>query len=283
MKVSLYLNDYFVKYNAAQKSKDEVSNLKIGYVEGVYNPDDLFILRGEPTYRDDLHKIFKIFKNKNYILTTQGFDVDKLISYEDTIPYISFHWDGFFNDTIKASPGLTYNMIRCLEALKHKKTIFRISYTINPFNSDSLDADIAIMRKLLSSYPNMKQPYFMLYQSGTYYSQDKQTWTYFAPHQAAKLNAAGLLTQKNLQYLTRWLKREPYFCTSIKDEAVVMPDATLRVCQSFQLSNALGWLNDKNLKQIMESSEDTFNNLRKCPFREQCWLAYNYKENKRSE
>jgi MoaA/NifB/PqqE/SkfB family radical SAM enzyme len=278
MKIDIYLNDYFVKYNSAQKT--EVENLRIGFVEGIYNPDDLFILRGEPTYREDLHKILRIFKNKNYILTTQGFNIQSLIDFDDTIPYLSFHWDGFLNDSIKQSPGLTYNMIRCIEALKHKNMKFRIAYTISPYNINSLDADIAILRSLLSSYSKMKQPYFMIYQEGQYYSQSDYTWTWFGKEHLEKINKSGLCTVKNFNYLSNWVNGNISPCTSIQSEATVMPDATLRACQSYQSNCFLGSLKEKNIPTIFKDSESIFKSLEKCSFRKKCWLAYHNKEEK---
>lgn len=277
MKINIYLNNWFVKYNAAQKTKNEVENLKIGFIESIYNSNDLFILRGEPTFRDDLYDILKIFKNKNYILTTNCFEPEKLILFNETIPYISFHWDGFYNDIIKGGSGFTYNMFRCLESLSHKKTIFRIAYTISNFNLNYLDVDILTLRKMMETYPTMKQPYFILYQEGEYFNQNNFIWNSFNKIHLDKLNKSGLLTQKNFNYLSDWLNKKPYVCTSIKEEAVIMPDASMRLCQSHQIKKELGSLREKNIKQIFTDSTSLFKEMEHCPFCEKCWLAYNRK------
>ena len=80
MKIDVYLNNFFIKYNSMQKEKNKLTNLKLGFLNGTYNKDDLFILRGEPGFRDDLKSVLNIFKKKNYILTTHGYNFNTILS-----------------------------------------------------------------------------------------------------------------------------------------------------------------------------------------------------------
>lgn len=277
MKISLFLNDYFVSYN--KPSLISQQQLDRGIIQSLYNEQDLFILRGEPTLRPDFKQILDIFKNKNYILTTHLEDVDKLLSYDRTIPYLSIYWDGFLNDTIRGRKPYTTNLIYLLNAFKSKNTIQRLSYTISQYNISFLDIDALTMQKFLSLYPKMKQPYFNIYQKGYYYNNEQFTWPPLSRDHISLLNKHGILTQKNLDYLLRWITKEDYQCTSVENEITIMPDATVRLCQSHRIVESLGSLKEKSLSQILEENKENIQKAKLCPLREQCWFAHHNKDN----
>ncbi len=278
MKINVYCNDYFMAYNQAQPNQN-IKNLRTGFIKGIYNKDDLFILRGEPTLHYDFSDVLDTFKNKNYILTTHGNDIEKITSYEKSIPYISFNWDGFANDIIKGYKPLTSNIMKALQFLQSKNTTTRIAYTISPYNIKWLQADLIIMRKMMDSFPNMKQPYFMLYQQGTYYSQENFAWTNLTSENIDMINKSGLLTEKNKNYLFGWFKQKEYNCVSPRNELVIMPDASVRLCQSIRMNEVVGNLNDMNLQQIIEHTEDVRSSTINCQHKSTCWFACNYKDN----
>ena len=108
-----------------------------------------FILRGEPTLRPDFKQILDIFKEKkNYILTTSLEDIDKILDYDRTIPYITINWDGMLNDNIKGRKPYTSNMIHLFNSFKSKNTIQRINYTISQYNLAFLDVDAKATEKI---------------------------------------------------------------------------------------------------------------------------------------
>lgn len=279
MKVDIYCNDYFMRYGKAQMTKDDITNMRSGYITGIINDNDTFILRGEPTWHYDFDHLLSSFTNKNYILTTHGNNVDAIINYSGTIPYVSFQWDGIMNDSIKGYNSYTKEIFRALSFLAGKSTITRIGYTISPYNVKWINADMAILRNMLSIYPNMKQPYIMLYQQGTYYSQSDFTWTNITKENIVNMNKLGILTEKNMSYLLAWLNHTDFQCTSPQEEIVVMNDATVRICQSYQFNNILGDLNKNNLADIISSSSEVRCSMANCEYKAQCWCAFHYKDN----
>jgi MoaA/NifB/PqqE/SkfB family radical SAM enzyme len=140
MKITLFLNDYFVNYNKPPlKSKQELDR---NIIQQLYNEDDTFILRGEPTLRHDFNQVLDIFNKKNYILTTHLYDIDKILQYKKNIPYISMNWDGIINDSIREKKPYTADLIKLLHFFKSKKTIQRINYTISNHNLAFFDIDV---------------------------------------------------------------------------------------------------------------------------------------------
>lgn len=276
MKINIYCNDYFITYN--QKQKTEIKNLRTGYIKGVSNKEDYFILKGEPTLHYDFNAILDSF-DKNYILTTHGNSYEKIIEYPGTIPYISFHWDGFNNDLIKGHDRLTLNIMECLQFLQSKPTVTRIAYTISPHNIKWLSADLVIMKKMMEQYPNMKQPYFMLYQEGEYYNQKNFVWTNITKEQIDLINKTGLLTENNKNYLFAWLKHQDYPCISPQKNITVLPDATVRMCQSYRMKEIIGDLNNNNLSEIISSTIEKRKEMQNCEYKYTCWFACHYKEN----
>jgi len=278
MKIDIYCNDYFMRYNAAQLDKDSLKQLRSGYIRGIVNEEDMFILRGEPAFHYDFKYILDSFKKQNYILTTHGNNADAIISYDRKIPYISFNWDGFINDSIKGHKPLTSEITRTLQYLNSTDTVVRIAYTISPFNIKWLATDAVVLRKMMDAYPKMKQPYFMLYQEGTYYSQDEFTWTSISYEDVNNLNKLGLLTEKNLSYLLSWINRKDYQCTAPINDVVIMSDATVRTCQSYRMSEVLGSLDVNNLPDIISQTKEKRSSLINCEYKERCWFACNLKD-----
>lgn len=277
MKVNIYCNDYFMKYNKAQV--DSVVNLRSGFIRGVANETDTFILRGEPTLHYDFNHILSSFSKNNYILTTHGNNADAIINCDRRIPYVSFNWDGFLNDNIKGHRPLTSEIMRTLQYLRSKDTIVRIAYTISPFNVKWLSTDAVILKKMMDMFPNMKQPYFMLYQEGTYYSQPDFTWTSITKEDLASLNRLGVLTKKNFDYLLAWINHKEYQCIAPQNDITIMNDATVRMCQSYQMNKIIGNLNDNNLQEIIASSLEERKKMINCEYKDKCWFACHLKDN----
>ena len=277
MKISLFLNDYYVNYN--KKPLLSQQQLDRNIIQQVYNEEDLFILRGEPTLRPDMKQILDIFKNKkNYILTTHLEDVDKILGYERTIPYISVNWDGFLNDNMRGRKPYTTNMIHLFNSMRSKKTILRVNYTISQHNIAYIDADARIMKRFLSIYPKMKQPYFNVYQKGLYYNNEQFTWPPVGRETVKMLNNEGVLTQKNFEYLLRWITKQDYQCSAVEGEVTILPDATVRLCQSHRIVDMLGDLKEKSLSEILEGNREKIQKAKTCPLREQCWFAHHNKD-----
>ena len=224
MKISLFLNDYFVNYN--KKPTISKQQLDRNIIQELYNDKDLFILRGEPTLRPDFKQILDIFKDKkNYILTTHLEDIQKILDYDRTIPYISIIWDGILNDNIRGRKSYTSDMIHLFNFFKSKKTIQRINYTISQYNSNFVDIDAKIIKRFMTIYPKLKQPYYSIYQKGYYYNNKDFTWPPFGKEQLIMLNQEGVLTQKNFNYLSQWIKKSHHQCTAIQNEITILPDA----------------------------------------------------------
>lgn len=278
MKFDVYCNDYFMRYNKAQLDKDSLKQLRTGYIRGIANETDTFILRGEPTLHYEFKAVLDSFKKQNYILTTHGNNADAIISYDRKIPYVSFNWDGFMNDSIKGNKPLTSEIMRTLQYLRGSETVVRMAYTISPFNVKWLATDAAVLRKMLDSFPKMKQPYFMLYQEGTYYCQDDFAWTSVSYDDVNNLNKLGLLTEKNLKYLLVWINRKEYQCTAPSESVTIMPDATVRTCQSYKMAEVLGSLQANNLPDILNNSADTRSASINCEYKERCWFACGMKD-----
>lgn len=280
MKIDIYLNDYFNKYNNPIKSTDSYQQLDFSTIKKIYNYDDLFILRGEPTIYPYLYQVLDLFKDsKNYILTTEATQIESLINYRQQIPYISISYDGYMNDEIRGHRGLTLNIISLLKHLSETSTTTRFCYTINPSNLEWIQIDIKILQKFVSTYSNMKAPYFSIYQKSVIFGEPNFVWTPLSKEVIDQLNASGLLTQKNLTYLRSWFNKAEYSCTSPQEEIVVMPDSTVRLCQSLRSSEVLGNLQTQQLSDILTSSQQIRKDAENCPFKYQCWLAYHHKDN----
>ena len=275
MKISIYINDRFVVY---RKIKNSFNNIDVDIVKKIYDEDDLFILRGEPTLHPEFHDVLNIFK-KNYVLTTDCCDLEALKSYKKKIPYVSFSYDGFLNDSLRVNKELTWNIMRGLEYFTSKKTETRLSYTISPYNLSWLQTDIMILKRLMAEFPKMKQPYFMLYQEGTVFQQKKFSWPGLSKTYIDLMNRSGLLTQKNLDYLLAWHNKKNYRCISPQNELIIMPDNTVRLCQSIRMHEVLGDLNNNTLDEIKDSSKDIRKKAEECQFKARCWMSMHLKDN----
>lgn len=274
MKLSIYLNNYFVNYN--HKQTEPTENLSIKILKDLSETNHQFIFRGEPTYRTDLVKILKLFRRTDYILTTDSTDPSKILEFGKNIPYISFKWDGINNDMLRGERSLTLNMTRLLERIKNTQS--RIEYTFSPYNKDSWLNDMAILEYYMNKY-NMKKPYFSMYQQGHIYNEQNFKWLNITKEFISKLNHKGLLTQKTLNYLNNWVKKQTYTCISPQNELVIMYDGTVRLCQSHRINEMIGDLRENTLDEIIQQSEEVRKSAEGCPLRQQCWLSYHYKDN----
>ena len=274
MKLSIYLNNYFVKYNKKQTPPTE--NLSIKILKDLSETDHQFIFRGEPTYRNDLPKILKLFRRKDYILTTDATDVDKILEFDKSIPYLSVKWDGINNDMIRGEKPLSLNMNRLFERVNYQQA--RIEYTFSPYNKDSWEYDLAQLEYFMKKY-KLKQPYFSMYQQGQIYNEENFKWLNITKEFISKLNHKGLLTQKTLDYLNNWTKKQLYTCTSPQNELVIMYDGSVRLCQSHRMNEVIGSLKDNTLDEVIKTSEDIRKQAEGYPLRQQCWLSYHYKDN----
>ena len=273
MKLSIYLNNYFVNYNHKQDIPDK--NLSIMLLRDLSEMDHTFIFRGEPSYRTDLHKILKMFRRKDYILTTDCSIPENILTYDKTIPYISFKWDGLKNDLIRGERSLTFNMNILIDKLKYDTS--RIEYTFSPYNKDGWKYDIEVLKYYVNK--GMKKPYFSLYQQAQIFNESDFKWINVTKELISRLNHSGLLTQKNLNYLNNWSNRRPYSCISPQDELVIMFDGSVRLCQSHRINEVIGDLNNESLDVIIERSKEERRKAEECPLKLQCWLSYHAKDN----
>lgn len=278
MKISLFLNNYLPLYNKPHKA--ELVSLDKKILSDVINSEDQFILRGEPTIYPDLHNVLNQFKRKkNYILTTHMLDLDALLSYDRTIPYVSVFWDGILNDKIKGTKPLTANMIRFFDSIKGKDTTTRIHYTFTSTNAPYFMSDITTLKGLITNYQKMKQPYFSLHQSGFYYSESEFVWPPFTRSHLTELNKQGLLTKKNFNYLLGFLSKDKPRCVSPQNEITILYDGTVRLCQSHRIVESLGSLYEKSLQEILEENKENIKSAETCPLREQCWFSHHFHDN----
>jgi len=182
------------------------------------------------------------------------------------------------NDNIRGRKPFTSDLIYLLTSLKSADTIQRLSYTMSQYNLPFIDVDALFIKKLLTIFPKMKQPYFNIYQKGYYYNNEQFTWPAISRENLKTLNEQGVLTQKNFEYLLRWITKEDYQCTSIQNEITIMPDATVRLCQSHRIVESLGSLKEKTLQEILNENSENLKKAENCPLREQCWFG-NHKDN----
>ena len=277
MKINIYLNDYRQKYRGPVPPTTKTISYDL--IKKVVSPSHTYVLRGEPTLREDLGNILDLFPKKNYILTTDGSNVQPLIDYQNTIPYVSFNWDGYHNDFIRGCRPLSFNIHKALEYLKNKKTITRIEYKISSNNLGTLKNDAHQLRLMLDLYPRMKQPYFLIMQQAEIFNEKKFIWTALGKGQINNLNKMSLLTQDTLNYMNKWVDKKSYSCSAPQDELVINYDGTVRMCQSFRFNEIIGNVSDNTLDEIIEETKAKRKGCTSCSFKKECWLAYHYKHN----
>ena len=269
------MNNFFIHYNNSNPSPS--SHIDVSLVEKIASPDDLFILRGEPNYHPQLHDLLDVLKNSRLIYTTHAFNIDALLSYKRTLPYVSFHYDGIQNDRIKQQSGLTVNILRALNAMSSHVSVTRLAYTLSPFNKDWIDGDIGLLRQFYENYRNMKKPYFLIYQQGKYFSQPNFAWTSINKTFIDHVNRSGILSQKDLQFFLSFFSKVDYNCLALQDELVIDWNGDVRLCMSHRWNEIIGNIRDQSLEDIKASTKD-IRQTSQCPVRHQCWMAYHYKD-----
>lgn len=280
MKVNIWLNDYYNKYNSVPL--DVYNHIEIDIFNNIIDSlseDDLIILRGEPTIHPFLWQILNKLEGKNYILSTESAQSKSLVNYKKQIPYISFRYDGFSNDQIRGNRPLSLNMNEILREFSGRKTKFRIEYTISPFNLEFLETDILILNKMFNKYSEMKEPYFVIYQQSEIYNQHDYIWTPLSHNKIIELNKKSLLTKRTLTFLSSWLNKKNYNCISPQKEFVIDSFGKVRLCQSMRFHEVIGDLQKNNFKEIIEKTKEIRQGALECPMRNQCWLAYHCKDN----
>lgn len=280
MKISIYLNNFLPMYNHPQISKNDVKHLSLKDAKKATSSNEhLYILRGEPTIYPYLHELLDHLQGKNFILITEGTDPNVLIHYKKKIPYLSINWDGFQNDRMRSNSNLTNNVMKLLEYFKHKDMTVRLSYTITKTNLPWINVDAEILQKFYELYPNIKKPYFIIYQQTEIYNQEVFTWVGLGLKTINMLNHKGLLSEKNLAYLNAWINKEDYDCYSPRGEMVLDWNGNFKLCQSMRFGEIIANINDGTIDEIIEGTEDERDNCLKCAFRPHCWLAFTYKSN----
>lgn len=280
MKINIWLNDYYNRYNlSVKKTYSHIDVELFNSIIDSLSDDDLIILRGEPTIHPFLWQILNKLNNKNYILSTESSKPEPLVKYKKHIPYLSFRYDGFMNDVIRGKRPLTLNMFTILSEFSARETTLRLEYTISPYNLEFLEADILNLRLLVSKYSRMKQPYFVIYQQSEIYDQTSYAWTSLSKNKIQELNKKSLLTEKNLKFFDAWLNKRETPCMSPRNEIVIDSSGIVRLCHSLRFHETLGDLKNDSLSSILEKSSQVRNNAIECPLRKQCWMAYHYKDN----
>lgn len=281
MKIDIFLNNHFVKYNRSPMEESELKQASLKHVKrAIKSGEHTYILRGEPTLYPYLYEVLDALQGKNFILTTSGYQPEKLIRYPGKIPYLVIGYDGFTNDRLRNSEGLTRNVLRLLDHFGTKEEVItRIQYTISKMNLKWLKADAEIIINFYALYPNLKKPYFVIYQQTEIYNQEVFTWVGMGRESVQLLNHKGLLSEKNLAYMNAWLDKKDYDCYSPREEMVMAWDGSFRMCQSMRFGEELGSIEDEPLEEIIESSIDMREDCLKCAYRSQCWLSFHYKDN----
>jgi len=277
MKINLFVNDMLTQYRSYVRTKT-ITNMDIELIKKIYRPEHQYVIRGEITLHPKCREILDIFVAGNYVLMTEGDNATALIGYQGKIPYISFSYDGFMNDQIRNNQDLTYNMMKMLDYFSGKDTQLRTEYIISPHNYSWYNVDLLIMKQLMLQYPKMKQPYFVMFQDGDYFSQKEFTWVPYTQAALNRANAVGLLTQKNLDFLNAFLLRKEYACTALKNEIIIMNDGTVRTCLSHKITNIIGNVNTQSLEDVIVSTQPIRDACIECEYKLSCYLAYHYKD-----
>lgn len=278
MKTNIYLNDYLVAYNKPAPDITRVNHISFDVLTKLSKLDSKFVFRGESSICPYLYETLDLFKDKDYILTTDGTNASTITNYKGKIPYLSIRYDGWMNDTIRRNHELSYNVKKILDHFKNTDTILRFEYIISPYNLSWLKVDLDIIRNYLDQYPTMKQPYFLLYQKADIFNETEFSWVPLTKESIDLMNSKTIITQRTLDAMLSWYNKSEYKCMSPQNEITVWYDGTLRICQSLRSKEVIGNLNADDIS-IIESSYDVRQSTEDCPYREQCWLFYHYKDN----
>ena len=278
MKTNIYLNDYLIAYNKPKPDISRINHISFDVLTKLAKLDSKFIFRGESSVCPYLYETLDLFKDKDYILSTDGTNASTITNYKGKIPYLSIRYDGWMNDTIRRNHELSYNVKKILDHFKNTDTVLRFEYVISPYNLSWLKVDLDIIRNYLDQYPTMKQPYFLLYQKADIFNENEFSWVPLTKESIELMNSKTIITQKTLDAMIAWYNKEEYKCISPQNELTVWYDGTLRICQSLRSKEVIGNLNTDDLS-IIESSLETRKSVEDCPYRGQCWLFYHYKDN----
>ena len=280
MKINIWLNDYYNRYNLSPKNQYNHIDVELFHkIIDETNKEDLIILRGEPTIHPFLWQLLNKLEDRNYILSTESTNINPLINYKKNIPYISFRFDGYQNDQIKGQRSLSLNMNKIISEFSGKQTILRIEYTISPYNMEYLDADMMLIRKIVNQHSKMKNPYFVIYQQSEIYNHQGYIWTPLSKEKINQLNKFGLLSQRSMKFFDAWLNKRDYSCLSPRNQLVIDYNGDVRLCQSMRFYDIIGSVKEENLQDIVNNTKSTRDKASECPMRQQCWLAYHYKDN----
>jgi MoaA/NifB/PqqE/SkfB family radical SAM enzyme len=279
LKINVFLNNKFVKYKTPLNITESLDYKKfLDITAFARDGKHLIILRGEPVLYPRFEDALTELKDVNHMLTTEGYNIERLLAFPRTIPYLSFLYDGFKNDEIKQAP-LAANVFRAIEALSNKQSIFRFNYTISPYNLDWLVVDAQIMRQYITKYKNMARPFFNIYQQGMFYGEANFSWTPLTKVLIDFLNQTMVLTENELKSMNAWLAKQPYECISPQNNMTVLPDGTVKLCMSHRMNETIGDLNKVSFSEVVAMSEEIRKSTASCPFRFSCWMSYHFKDN----
>lgn len=280
-KVDIFLNNHFPNYNKKPMDDTSIKHIDLKHFKrAIKSNDHQYILRGEPTLYPYLYEVLDSLQGKDFILTTSGFNPDVLINYKGKIPYLVLNYDGFLNDKLRNAP-LTNNILKLLNHFGNRSndTITRICYTISKMNLPWLKPDAEILIKFYELYPNLKKPYFVIYQQAEMYNQDVFTWVGMGIESVKLLNHKGLLSEKNLAYMNAWLKKEDYVCSSPQNEMVLSYDGKFKTCMSMRFIEEIGDIETTSFDDIIVATAGHRKGCEQCHYRQYCWLAFHYKDN----
>lgn len=275
MKINIWLNDFYVNHETPPQITTQIS---LKHFKRCIKSGHKYILRGEPTLHPNIFEILNILEGRDYVLTTHGSKVDMLLKYKNTIPYIAFKWDGLKNDYFKGSKAFTSNILKLAQHFQNKNTIMRLEYVISNKNIDWIKDEIGVLKKLTYDY-GMKRPYFNIFQEGEIFNKSEFTYIPLSVNVIDKLNKNSLLTQKTLDYLSANSQGKEYQCIVPKDQMVLAPDGSFRLCQSYYHNEVLGSIEDSTLEEVIEKSKTRREEMERCVKRDRCWMAYTYKDN----
>lgn len=279
MKINVFLNNKFLKYKTPLNITENLDfKVFLDIAKFVREEKHLLILRGEPPLYPQFENALKELKDVDFILSTEGYDVERLIAYPRKIPYLSLLYDGFKNDEIKQVP-LSANIFRVINNFANKDSIFRFNYTISPFNFDWLVIDAQIMRQFITKYKNMARPFFNIYQQGLLYGESTFSWTPLTKTLIDFLNQTMVLTENELKTMSMWLTKQLYQCISPQNNITIMSDGTMRLCMSHRINEVVADLNKMSLTDATRVSKNLRKNAEECPFRFSCWMSYHFKDN----
>ena len=281
VKIDIFLNNAFPRYGRQPMEDKDIKHADLKHIKrAIKSGEHQYILRGEPTLYPYLYEVLDALQGKDFILTTSGFNCEVLFNYGGKIPYLVVNYDGFLNDSIRNNFTLTYNIMKLIGFFANKEeTTTRICYTISKMNLNWLKPDAEILVKIYELYPNIKKPYFVIYQQTEIYNQEAFAWVGLGLESVKMLNHKGLMSEKNLAYMNAWLMKEDYECVSPQGEMVLAWDGKFRMCMSMRFAEEIGDIEVDSLEEIIESTKDQRAACTTCAYKKNCWLSHHFKDN----